>query len=94
MIFPDRNLAIKNPFEEIEMTFDGKLLEHAFNNILNNANKYSEKDTLINVEVNELNDAIQIIVIDYGIGIPEEEQIHLLAPFSEPLTPFHTMVQD
>ena len=81
MIFPDRNLAIKNPFEEIEMTFDGKLLEHAFNNILNNANKYSEKDTLINVEVNELNDAIQIIVIDYGIGIPEEEQIHLFSSF-------------
>jgi PAS domain S-box-containing protein len=81
MIFPDRKLAIKNPFEHIEMTFDGKLLEHAFSNILNNANKYSEKDTVINVEVVELSDDIEITVIDYGIGIPEEEQIHLFSSF-------------
>ena len=81
MIFPDRKIAIINPFEEIEMTFDGKLLEHAFNNILNNANKYSQKDTVINIEVTDLSDAIEITVIDYGIGIPEEEQIHLFSSF-------------
>jgi PAS domain S-box-containing protein len=81
MISPDRKLEIKNPFNHIEMTFDGKLLEHAFNNILNNANKYSPIDTLINIELLELNDSIQITVIDYGIGIPEEEQINLFSSF-------------
>jgi len=81
MISPDRKLEIKNPFDKLEMIFDGKLLEHAFNNILNNANKYSPKDTLINIELKDINDAIQITVIDYGIGIPEEEQINLFSSF-------------
>ena len=81
MIFPDRKLEIKNPFEHLEMIFDGKLLEHAFNNILNNANKYSPKDTFINIELKDINDSIQITVIDYGIGIPEEEQINLFSSF-------------
>lgn len=81
MIFPDRKLDIKNPFEKIEMTFDGKLLEHAFNNILNNANKYSPNDALINIDLTDTKDAIQLTVIDNGIGIPEEEQIHLFSSF-------------
>jgi PAS domain S-box-containing protein len=81
MISPDRKLEVNNPFEEIEMTFDGKLLEHAFNNILNNANKYSPKDTLIKIDLTDTKDAIQLTVIDYGIGIPEEEQIHLFSSF-------------
>jgi PAS domain S-box-containing protein len=81
MIFPDRKLEIKNPFENLEMTFDGKLLEHAFNNVLNNANKYSPSDTFINIELKELHDTVQLSFIDYGIGIPEEEQIHLFSSF-------------
>jgi signal transduction histidine kinase len=81
MIFPDRKLEITNPFDLIEMTFDGKLLEHAFNNIFNNANKYSPKDTIIKIELANTNEVIQLTVIDYGIGIPEEEQIHLFSSF-------------
>jgi PAS domain S-box-containing protein len=81
MIFPNRKLEIKNPFKNLEMTFDGKLLEHAFNNVLNNANKYSPSDTFINVELKELHDTVQLSFIDYGIGIPEEEQIHLFSSF-------------
>jgi PAS domain S-box-containing protein len=81
IISPDRKLEIKNPYHHIEMNFDGKLLEHAFNNILNNANKYSTKDTVINIDLKEINDSIQITVIDYGIGIPEEEQINLFSSF-------------
>jgi PAS domain S-box-containing protein len=81
MIFPKRKLEIKNPFKNLEMTFDGKLLEHAFNNVLNNANKYSPTDAFINIELKELHDAVQLSFIDYGIGIPEEEQIHLFSSF-------------
>jgi PAS domain S-box-containing protein len=81
MIFPHRKLEINNPFENLEMTFDGKLLEHAFNNVLNNANKYSPSDTFINIELKELHDTVQLSFIDYGIGIPEEEQIHLFSSF-------------
>ena len=31
--------------------------------------------------MNDKNDSIQITVIDYGIGIPEEEQINLFSSF-------------
>ena len=81
MIFPDRMIEFISPHSSIEMTFDGKLLEHAINNILNNANKYSPKDTTIKIAIEESNHQLQIIVIDEGIGIPEEEQIHLFSSF-------------
>jgi signal transduction histidine kinase len=81
MIFPDRSLNFANRYPSIEMSFDGKLMEHALNNILNNANKYSPKDSTIDIELADQDESIQLTITDYGIGIPEEEQIHLFSSF-------------
>jgi hypothetical protein len=81
MIFPDRSLNFTNRYPSIEMSFDGKLMEHALNNILNNANKYSPKDSTIDIELADQDESIQLTITDYGIGIPEEEQIHLFSSF-------------
>ncbi|MFM7015898.1 MAG: PAS domain S-box protein [Bacteroidota bacterium] len=81
MIFPNRIVNISNNYSSINMSFDGKLLEHAINNVLNNANKYSPEESMIEVWLEEQINHIQLTVIDYGIGIPEEEQVHLFSSF-------------
>ncbi len=80
-IFPSRVLNVSAPFSKIEMQFDSKLLEHAINNILNNAHKYSAEDKPIHLLFDDGNEEIKLTIIDEGIGIPEEEQVHLFSSF-------------
>jgi len=81
MIFPEQLVNFKTSYEAIEMSFDGKLLDHALNNILNNANKYSPKDSSISIELVDQEESILLTITDCGIGIPEEDQIHLFSSF-------------
>ncbi|MDX1285658.1 MAG: ATP-binding protein, partial [Draconibacterium sp.] len=55
--------------------YDEKLIERVIMNLLSNAIKFSPPDSFIeiNSEVLQSNNAIQISVIDNGVGIPKEE---------------------
>ena len=59
---------------EICITGDMLLLQIAINNLLDNAIKYSPKETAIKVQLIKQNDQIKIAVIDEGNGIPDEEK--------------------
>lgn len=63
------------------VTLDPRLLKSAIINLISNAIKYSGENTFIefNTELNADNCIIE--VKDNGIGIPKEEQKHLLEPF-------------
>jgi signal transduction histidine kinase len=50
-------------------------------NILTNASKYSEENTVINFRVYETAGELHLEVEDKGIGIPEDEQHHLFERF-------------
>jgi signal transduction histidine kinase len=43
-------------------------------NLIHNAVKYSGEGTVIDLKVKEAEDALEIKIIDQGIGIPEHEQ--------------------
>ncbi|MDI6031966.1 PAS domain S-box protein [Flavobacterium sp. LB2P84] len=60
---------------------DKKLMEYSIFNILNNAFKYSEelKDVILNLFTKE--DIIYLEIIDFGIGIPIEDQVKLFNTF-------------
>lgn len=61
---------------------DKNLIQYSLFNILNNAFKYSEgsgKDVQLNLK--SIKSEIQIEVIDFGIGIPEEDQPKLFNTF-------------
>ena len=60
---------------------DVKLMEYSILNILNNAVKYSKGVGDIIFNIKRIEDAIQIEIIDFGIGIPEEEQSKLFNTF-------------
>jgi len=67
---------IKYPqnIDEINIDFDEKILELVCTNLLNNAIKYSQENSIIDIRVT-LNEKELIIQFeDQGMGIPEKEQ--------------------
>lgn len=60
--------------DDISIDFDEKILEISLSNLIHNAVKYSGEGTVIDLKVKEAEDALEIKIIDQGIGIPEHEQ--------------------
>ncbi len=78
--YPQRNFS-KNIEEDIIITGDKMLLEIAFNNLLENAVKYSARETAVEVAL-ELNDTVaEIQVIDKGPGIADDEKKKVFQKF-------------
>lgn len=63
----------KLPENTIKFKFDKSELEIAILNIINNAVRYSNENTAIEIEVIENTLAIEIIVSDNGLGIAEKD---------------------
>jgi len=57
------------------------MLYRVITNLLSNAIKYSPAGGNIFVELNENPDVLEVTVEDQGIGIPEDEIIHLFEKF-------------
>lgn len=70
------------PSDEAQLYTEGNynLLQLALSNILGNACKYSSNQ-LVEVSARIENQRILIVIIDQGIGIPENEQQHIFEPF-------------
>lgn len=60
---------------------DKKLMEYAVFNILNNAFKYSEKFEEVILNLYSTIDTIMLEIIDFGIGIPKQDQLKLFNTF-------------
>lgn len=60
---------------------DERLLQHIVRNLLSNALKYSPSETLITFTVECHPHEIALSFEDQGIGIPQEDQVHLFESF-------------
>ncbi|MDI1303295.1 MAG: PAS domain S-box protein [bacterium] len=60
---------------------DKKLMEYGIFNILNNAFKYSEEFEEVILNLSSTSDTIILEIIDFGIGIPKEDQVKLFNTF-------------
>ena len=60
---------------------DAKLLRHILTNVLSNAIKYSPDDKPVDFITIEENGNVVFTVIDYGIGIPDDEQEKIFEVF-------------
>ncbi len=67
----------QSPIEDLEI--DSKLMFHVFSNILSNAVKYSQND--INLYISQNTHETTVVVEDFGIGIPTNEQSKLFNSF-------------
>ncbi len=63
--------------DDITINFDEKILELSLTNLINNSIKYSPEYTTIDVVVANKKDAVEIKIIDKGMGIPQKEQKYI-----------------
>lgn len=78
--YPIRNI-IFNPEAEITIQGDVFLLQMAFNNLIENALKYSSKDAAIYVVLAKKENYCQIAITDEGNGIPDEDKLKIFEKF-------------
>jgi K+-sensing histidine kinase KdpD len=78
--FPDRkfNETIE---DDCEVRGDALLLQILINNLLENAVKYSGKESVINVSVQKKNKAVRLAIADEGSGIAIEERKNIFKKF-------------
>ncbi len=83
------NLHLQNDLPTLTVKMDEKLLRQILTNLITNAIKYSPQNNSIDslqnnnidfqLTVNDQN--ATFVITDYGIGIPEEDLIHLFSAF-------------
>ena len=67
--------------EPYPMELDAKLLNHSLSNLISNAFKYSIGKENPELRIDFKPTELVLSVRDYGLGIPEEEHLHLFEPF-------------
>jgi PAS domain S-box-containing protein len=74
-------LRTSPPLKSYRVAVDGVRLEEVVMNLIDNALKYSPRDTAIDVELSSTPDAIRIAVRDHGPGIRTSELGRIFEPF-------------
>lgn len=77
----NQHIVYQHTGEIGHFTLDPNLLKNALVNLISNAIKYSGEDTLIEFTTCIDEEGCLISVKDNGIGIPEEDQVHLFESF-------------
>ena len=76
-----QQLEVSFPDDSIQILIDKNLLKNICINLLSNAIKYSEEGKKISFRVQFQDRNILMEVQDQGIGIPEDEQVHVFNRF-------------
>ncbi len=76
----DRELKIEVD-ESIEIECDPARIHDVLFNLLSNAYKFTNKDGQIGISARILDEQIEMVIEDNGIGIPEKDLIHVFEPF-------------
>lgn len=77
----EKNLEIEMDLDEISFFWNEKLLSHIWNNLFDNAVKFSPSEGKINVSCKADGEIITVSVTDNGCGIPEESIPHIFEKF-------------
>lgn len=74
LLKPGQKINIPHNSDDYIIYQDEKILELILSNLIHNAIKYSPKNTMINLEIEQNTTSIQFLIIDEGIGIPKNDQ--------------------
>lgn len=78
-----KQIVLFKPFEGLEpVNVDTNNLQMVFENLLDNAGKYSDENTTVEISVRQTRDKIIIEFRDEGIGISNTDQVKLFQKFS------------
>ncbi|MDG2227662.1 MAG: PAS domain S-box protein [Flavobacteriales bacterium] len=76
-----RSIGFATAGEAYVVALDAKLLNHSLSNLISNAFKYSIGKENPELRIDFKPTELVLSVRDYGLGIPEEEHLHLFEPF-------------
>lgn len=76
-----QHIFVRHPNNAVVLTMDKKLLKMVLSNLFTNASKYSDEGAEIHCVLRKEGKLLKIDIIDQGIGIPEEDKIHLFDRF-------------
>jgi signal transduction histidine kinase len=77
---PNREVLCFGLDEKLVASCQPHTIELVVSNLLSNAEKYSPKDTPIEVHIARRDDLIELIILDRGIGFDDEEARNLFEP--------------
>ena len=78
-----KNIQIKtNTLEKISVWCDGLRMGQVFAELLINAVKYSQKDTVVTLQITKEDGFVKVLVTDAGCGIPDGELESIFDPFT------------
>jgi len=81
-IFNENKIEIKNSIEKkTTVSVDKNMFSELFENLINNAVKYSKKGGNITVDAQDIGNWITVSVKDTGIGLDKKELIHIFEEF-------------
>lgn len=78
--FPDRNYT-ETLEPEVEIKGDPLHLQMLVNNLVENANKYSPKETTVFIELKKEDNQVVLQISDEGAGIPDNEKQKIFSKF-------------
>lgn len=76
-----RTIELITPLESITFQADGDRLRQVMENLIDNALKYSSRETSVKVLIDQHRDIAILEVTDNGMGIPQDQQAHIFEPF-------------
>jgi signal transduction histidine kinase len=87
-----QTIVIESEKPGLTLHFDRDTIRMVFENLIDNASKYSGEDKTVTVKLLEEVDEAQIAIIDNGVGIKPEDQDRLFEKFSRIDNPLSTQV--
>lgn len=83
-IYPNHHFAAQFESSKQPYRWDENLMRHLLLNLMSNAAKYSPAGGTIECQLAYQNQKAILIIEDHGIGIPQDDQAQLFAPFTRP----------
>lgn len=78
----DQQVIVNLLPEEKTVHADLDRVRMVFENIIDNASKYSEEHTSVTIDIQEQDDGIAVRIADQGVGIDPDSQSHMFEKFS------------
>jgi signal transduction histidine kinase len=75
------NITFEHENNIPEFKIDKHKIENVINNLISNAIKYSEHNSQIIIKISKSDSQVLTEIIDFGQGIPKEQQHNLFLPF-------------
>jgi len=79
---PDRVVKILTPKASVKLNFDSFRIAQVITNILENARRYTDKDSPIEISLETKKKFVLISITDHGPGISDEQKSKLFTPFT------------